>query len=92
MVRDVRTNKRIEQERLFGIENNKLRWFFVTKKYQCTLFNLSIGWYEKISTFQLKGNWLHIVKSKKTKDTFTISDADYMKIINTFKEQNKHLL
>ena len=92
-MRDVRTHKEKERMKELGEKHNKLRWFYVSQPYQCTLLNLSRGWYEKVGTKKTtKGSWLHSIKHKSTGDKFTISDVDYMKIIDTFKDKNKHLM
>ena len=76
-----------------GEANNKLRWFFIYKSFQCKLLNLDGGWYEKVSTGKTKNDkWIHSVKHKRTGDTFTVSDFDYLKIIDTFKDKNEHLI
>ena len=89
----VLTHKEKERMKELGEANNKLRWFYVEQTFQCTLLNLSKGWYEKTGTKKTsKESWLHSIKHKSTGDTFTISDVDYMKIIDTFRDKNKHLI
>jgi len=73
-------------------KNESLRWFFISKPFQCKLFLLDGGWYEKVGTKNYKNNWLHTVKHKRTKDIFLISDVDCLKIIRTFEKENLHLL
>ncbi len=88
----IRTEKEKERMKELGEVNNKLRWFFVSSNFECKLFTLSGGWYEKVSTGKTKNdNWIHKIKHKRTADVFTISDIDYLKIIDTFKDKNKHL-
>jgi len=84
-----------EKEKMLkaGEENNKLRWFCVVNDFKCGLITLKKDWYEKTGTGKTKNeNWLHSIKSRTSKELFTISDVDYLKIIDTFKEKNKHLL
>lgn len=79
-------------------ENNKLRWLCVVQPFKCKLLikrkllTLGRGWYELTSSGNINGNWMHKVKKRDSKEYYTVSDKDYMKIINTFKKENNHLL
>lgn len=93
MSRAVLTHKEKEQMKELGEYHNKLRWFFVEQPFKCSLFTLDIGWYSKVSTGKTKNDkWIHRIKHKRTGDTFTVSDFDYLKIIDTFESKNKHLI
>ena len=82
--------KEIQEE--LSILNNKSRWFCVEHPFKCKLYTLRVGWYEKTATCKLNnGTWVHDVKLRDTKDKYKISDVDYLKIIDTFKEKNIHL-
>lgn len=89
----VLTHKEKERMKELGEKHNKLRWFYVEQTFIRDELTLVRGWYEKTGTGLTKGGkYIHDVKHKSTKDTFTISDFDYIKIIDTFKEKNKHLI
>ncbi len=92
MPKKVRTIQEKEKMLELGKANEKLRWFFVAQPFKCKLITLDGGWYSKIGTKNLNDKWLHSIKHKRTGDTFTISDVDYLKIIDTFESKNKHLL
>jgi len=92
-MRDVRTHKEKQKSIELGEKHKKLSWFYVDQPYQCTLINLNRGWYQIIGTrVTSKESWLERIKHKSTGDVFTISHFDYMKIINTFRDKNKHLI
>lgn len=92
-MRDVRTHKEKERMKELGEKHNKLRWFYVEQPFVRDGLKLVRGWYEKTATGLTKGGkYIHDVKHKSTKDKFTISDVDYMKIIDTFEDKNKHLI
>lgn len=76
-----------------GEANNKLRWFCVVQDFECKTLMLRKDWYEKIGTYKTKeDNWIHKIKARTSKEFYTISDFDYLKIINTFTDKNIHLI
>lgn len=91
MGRNIKTKKEIEKSKALGIENNKLRWFYVGHNFHCEEFTLLKAWYEKIGTFKENGVWKHNIKKRDTKLRFTITDKDFNRIKEEFKKSNPHL-
>ena len=63
------------------------------KPFQCTLFKLSPGWYERWGTsVPENGKSMCEIKHKRTGEYSVISYVDYLKVIDTFEDKNQHLL
>jgi len=91
-MRDIKTKRQLEIQNKLSILNNSLRWFCVEKDFECKIMILPRDWYEKVSTgISKKGNWIHTVKSRTTKEFYRLSDVDHKNIIIKFKDKNKHL-
>lgn len=87
-----KTKRYLELQDALAKHNNSLRWFVLPKSFKCVTRVLNRGWYEKTSSGKTKDdNWIHTIKYKEDKTYFVISDSDYLKIINKYKEHNIHL-
>lgn len=88
-----KTQKQRAKEKELSKLHNSLSWFCVQHNFECKTQTLKKGWYQKTGTYETKeGNWMHHVRLRGTTENITISDIDFNKIINNFKQMNEHLL
>ena len=94
MSRAVLTHKEKEKMLELGKANEKLGWFFVEQPFKCKLVTLRRGWWRKTGTSTPEDGKKSVcdVKHKITNEFKIISYVDYLKIIDTFGEKNKHLI
>ncbi len=87
-----KTQRQLEKQKELLGKHTKLGWFFIPQDYKCTHgIILKAGWHQKVGTYNVSEKCTHSVKHKKTREYNTISEVDYQKIINNFKDRNAHL-
>ena len=92
MAKKAKTEKEKEIEKELSTYNNKFRWFYIHEDFEAKFIILKKGWYEMVGTrITMEGNCNHDIKLKDSKDYFLISETDYLKALNQFRELNKHL-